>query len=148
MPANNIPYACLLLLAIAGSSFATTCWEGRNGVNTESVIYHLKVECDTNSFVCQRLYNSRSNLHEMSCGLPVLCEGEQKEIEAGRSSSWTEVICCDTELCNGYEGIGTDDAKSNTPTPDRRSSGGDRLSQATTSLLIVSTMGYLVLTLL
>jgi hypothetical protein len=106
MLTNNVAIIYLTLLA-ASTVFAADgdCWVGRNGVNTQDVLYHIEEICSGDSFVCQRLDNTILDLKEMSCALRSLCLSEQRAVE-NNASSWMNVICCDENLCNGYEGIG------------------------------------------
>jgi len=106
MLTNNVAVIYLaLLFAVTVFAADGDCWVGRNGVNTQDVLYHIEEICSGDSFVCQRLDNTIIDLKEMSCALRSLCLSEQEAVKKN-ASSWTNVICCDEDLCNGYDGIG------------------------------------------
>jgi hypothetical protein len=101
------PFTSTLLAIFAFSSVALAgrdCWVGSSS-NTSMYYPPTDTLCDVSTLVCQLGKTKPDGVYSLLCADATACQLELTNLNANPDASiYTELICCDTELCNAYPG--------------------------------------------
>lgn len=145
----NATVLLILLVGLVSQTFGEVaqtetriCWAGSYGIDTDEITHQRQEECSGSTFVCQRTRGFDPRVEKMECTTASICETNQRSLLVLGTSTWEdEIICCDTDLCNGYVGMlggkyddkifeGSDVVRAPTVNTTDEEDGGDQHSHA------------------
>lgn len=119
------------------------CWSGTStssgGEYPPSV-----VSCSQTGLVCQRSKVTILNYYSMKCSTNEFCQRDLLDANSG-SAIYSEVICCDSGLCNGYPGQPSGPSPTPMPQPSDATKIGNYFFSILPSLLIFALPSLFVL---